>query len=107
MPITVSVKLNLDKVTAEIEARAAALAAKAALDIEAHAKALAPVDTGLLRNSISAVQLSPFHWLVSSPVHYSAFQEYGTSRMAAQPYMTPAVEAIRPIIESEARRIAA
>lgn len=144
MGITVSVKLNLDRVTAEIETRCAALAAKAAQDIEAHAKALAPVDTGLLRNSITALPVDRFHWLITSPVSYAASQEYGsdphwiTSQKAStgrfervdlesvvrdgstsrafsflhpgnppHPYMTPAVEAIRPIIEAEARRIAA
>jgi len=106
LPLTLSIKLRLDQAAAEIQARAAALAAKAALDIEARARELAPVDTGALRNSIQAFEVDRFHWIVTSPVHYSAFQEYGTSRMAAQPYMTPALEAVRPIVEAQARRLA-
>lgn len=105
--ITVSVRLRLDQVEREIRARARAAVAKAALDIEAHAKALAPVDTGLLRNSITAIEITPDHWRVTSPVSYSVYQEYGTSRMAAQPYMTPALEAVRPVLESALRRLTA
>lgn len=107
MSITVTVNLRLDQAEREIRARAQALAAKAALDIEAHAKARAPVDTGLLRNSITAVEVTPDSWLITSPVRYSQFVEFGTSRMAAQPYMLPAVEAVRPILEAGLRRLAA
>lgn len=33
-------------------------------------------------------------------VEYGIYQEFGTSKMAAQPYMTPAVEAIRAKFEN-------
>lgn len=32
-------------------------------------------------------------WVVGSPVHYAGYVEFGTSRMAAQPYLRPATEA--------------
>lgn len=107
MSITVTVNLRLDQAEREIRARVQALAAKAALDIEAHAKARAPVDTGLLRNSITAVEVTPDSWLITSPVRYSVFVNYGTSKMAARPYMEPAVEAVRPMLEAGLRRLAA
>lgn len=104
--ITVTVRLRLDKAEAQIRDRARAAVAKAALDVEAEAKARAPVDTGLLRNSIAASQTGPDSWLVSSPVRYSVFVNYGTSKMAAQPYMEPALAAVMPHLELELRRLA-
>lgn len=31
-------------------------------------------------------------WVVGSPVEYSVYQEFGTSRMPAQPHFRPAIE---------------
>lgn len=36
--------------------------------------------------------LGPATWVVGTPVEYSIYVEFGTSRMAAQPYLRPAVE---------------
>lgn len=104
--ITVSVRTKFPEVTAKIRANAALAIAKGATDIEAHAKALAPVDTGLLRNSIHSEQKGELEWEVESPVHYSVYQEYGTSRMAPQPFMTPASEMVRPKLAEAFRRLA-
>lgn len=63
---------------------------------EAMMKGLAPVDTGRLRDSIrhevqgATVRLGP-----GDEIEYAIFQEFGTSRMAAQPYVRPTVEALR------------
>lgn len=80
--------------------------------IEALAKVKAPVDTGALVSSIytRAKNANPFPRLGEVPVelpqpregevnvgpsvHYGIWQELGTSRMAAQPYLLPAVEQI-------------
>jgi HK97 gp10 family phage protein len=72
------------------------------------AKAIVPVDTGSLRSSIR-LQVRPrptAHSIsygvsaggyVTNPksgkkVNYASFVEYGTRKMAAQPYMRPAIE---------------
>jgi isopropylmalate/homocitrate/citramalate synthase len=34
-------------------------------------------------------------WVVGTTVEYSVYVEFGTSKMAAQPYLRPAVEAAR------------
>lgn len=34
--------------------------------------------------------------VVADGVEYALYQEWGTSKMPAQPFMTPAVEAVRP-----------
>lgn len=63
------------------------------LTAETHAKEECPVDTGRLRNSIThEVQMNDKSVLIGSNVEYAAFVELGTSRMAAQPYLRPAVE---------------
>ena len=72
------------------------------------AKQLAPVDTGFMRNNIHAEEDA-----VISEAPYSAYVEYGTKKMAAQPFMRPAVdegqsEILRvagKVIEEEIRRL--
>lgn len=52
-------------------------------------------DTGVLANNIETVQIGPLHVEVSSNAPYAAALEYGTSRMAARPYMAPAAAKAR------------
>jgi hypothetical protein len=49
------------------------------------------VDTGALRASIYAEMVSTFVALVLVGVAYGVHLEYGTSRMAARPFMWPAL----------------
>lgn len=80
--------------------RAANLALqKAALDVEARAKTLAPVDTGALQNSISRDMVGTGNQArveIGPTVEYGLYQELGTRRMAPQPYLGPALDAIEP-----------
>lgn len=73
---------------------------KSALDVEAQAKLRAPVDTGFLRNSIHTEQSSDLRAEVIVGAEYGLYIEYGTSRMAAQPFLNPAVEFVRPAFEA-------
>ena len=57
---------------------------------EGHAKALCPVDTGRLRNSITHVQLDAHHEAIGTNVEYGRYVELGTSRADAQPFLVPA-----------------
>lgn len=52
-------------------------------------------DTGVLANNIETVQRKPLLVEVSSNAPYSAPLEFGTSRMAARPFMQPARDAKR------------
>ena len=72
------------------------LVLKTAFDLEARAKTKAPVDTGALKNSIGVVEVSGYEADVVVTVDYAAYVEYGTYKMAAQPYLTPAIEEVRP-----------
>jgi HK97 gp10 family phage protein len=58
-----------------------------------------PVDTGALRNSINIRQMQSLLWRVQDgPARdgrlYGIYQELGTYKMAAQPFMIPAVEQV-------------
>lgn len=76
------------------------------------ARQLAPVDTGALRGSIRVEDGA--HALArrvvaggTDGVDYAAYVEYGTSRSAAQPFMTPAKENIdvQAEVAAEVRRL--
>jgi HK97 gp10 family phage protein len=82
----------LDKITAELEPKAEAHIAKTAFDVEADAKIFAPVRYGFLRNSIEAIKKSKFLWWIQDGVDYGIYQELGTYKMRAQPFMLPALE---------------
>lgn len=69
---------------------------KTALDVEGQAKMFVPVDTGVLKNSIDVQMEGDMTAVVAPHTEYAAYVEFGTSRMAAQPYMTPAAEEARP-----------
>ena len=84
---------DLGKASYEVTRKAQLVVAKTAHDIEADAKSLAPVDTGTLRNSISTtIGNGGLSAEIGPTVHYAPYLEYGTRRMAPQPYMGPAAE---------------
>ena len=60
------------------------------LIVEAKAKELCPVDTGLLRASITPVIASWAEAYVGTNTHYAPYVEFGTKRTQAQPFLEPA-----------------
>ena len=70
---------------------AAANILKACLIVEGDAKRICPVDTGRLRSSITH-EVDLFSGKVGSNVEYAAYVELGTVKMAARPYLRPALE---------------
>ncbi|RCK68270.1 HK97 gp10 family phage protein [Desertihabitans brevis] len=80
--------------------------AKTALDIEADAKRLAPVDTGALRNSIGHdLTEDKLGAEVGPTVDYAEYVEFGTSRQAPQPYLHPAADRRLPAFEKALENI--
>jgi len=90
---------ELDRIRAELKPRAQAILADTAHAVEERAKREAPVDTGALRSSINSEQTGDYSWRVKDGVEYGIYQELGTSRMAAHPFLTPAVESMRQKFE--------
>ena len=62
-----------------------------ALEIERDAKLNAPVDTGMLRASITSTG-SGSEYEIGTNIEYAPFVEFGTKYMAAQPFLFPAFE---------------
>lgn len=84
---------------AQVESIVRAALREAAGEVVLIAKALAPVDTGTLRDSIHVEEGEDGGVaIVADPVQdrapdgYAAFVEFGTGRNPAQPFMTPAAE---------------
>lgn len=72
--------------------------ARRAVRVERTAKRLAPVDTGRLRSSINWRLESDARGLVAvigTDVDYAVHQEFGTVKMAAHPFLRPALEAAK------------
>jgi len=53
------------------------------------------VDTGVLKAGISTEPRGRFQWSIVSAAEYSAWVEFGTSRMGSRPYMRPMAEWLR------------
>lgn len=53
-------------------------------------KQLSPVKTGALKQSYGAVPIDSTTVQIGSDMPYARFVEYGTSKMGAQPHLTPA-----------------
>lgn len=75
------------------------------LRIERGAKTGAPVDTGALKNTIFSAQAGSLTYKVTAPQHYAVYVEKGTRKMRAQPFLKPAIDAERPKLISNLRKI--
>lgn len=99
---------KLKKLTPEVEAAAKRGVYKAGLKVEGDAKMLAPVDTGALRGSIQTNQGAGISAAVTTSLEYAPHQEFGTSKMKAQPYLRPALNKnksnAQKIVSSEIRK---
>jgi HK97 gp10 family phage protein len=101
----VTLTTKIPRLRKELRKRAGEIVRKAALDIEAHAKTLAPVDTGALRNSIRMEPTGELSAEVAVGVDYGLYVEMGTVHAPAQPFLTPAVEHARPAFEGALKQL--
>ena len=92
------------EVKSALEHQIALALAKVGFDAENHVKALAPVDTGRLRASITHL-VDDRSVTIGTNVEYAKYQEMGTSRMKAQPFLEPGISnnmsEFREIIRNE------
>lgn len=105
-----SVSINVDELgqliatftdkTEGMDSRTGLVVRKAAFDVERGAKLRAAVDTGYMKNSIhTEIQQNDRRVYASEVIvgaEYGVFVEEGTSRMAPQPFMGPAYDAVLP-----------
>ncbi len=97
MSISISVTRNyLPRIASALAGKVAAVNTKAAFDCIAQARP--PVDTSNLKNDVSVTVATPGDLTAIANWHadYATHVEYGTVRMAAQPYARPASEAVKP-----------
>lgn len=74
--------------------------------LQVRARQLAPVDTGFLRNSIEVLKTGDLSAVVFVGAEYGVYVEFGTRRMRAQPFFTPAADEARRYFENEMRKLA-
>ena len=113
---------ELDRIVANCDKSRDQIIRRLAFEIEGDAKQNAPYDTTALRNSIYTVTANEDNYQQASGaaqekrpgvqtephpkpnegearvgpcVDYAAYQEFGTSKMPAHPYLTPAFEKVR------------
>lgn len=93
---SVDIKIdNTDLAKDELHKAMAVALEAVGLQAEEYAKGLCPVDTGLLRNSITHAVSDDSGGqaaYIGTNVEYAAYVEMGTSRSKAQPYLKPAAE---------------
>jgi HK97 gp10 family phage protein len=84
----------LDRITREIRPKGRKIVNKYGLAIMSSAAQMAPVDTSALRNSIlsESKMTGDLTFTVQDGVEYGVYQEFGTSRMGAAPFLRPAIE---------------
>ena len=90
--VAISVKLDtsqLDKIATGLGGNTNKVLGIVATDVLQGAIGAAPVDTGALRSSLQTENPAQGSWNVHDGVEYGIYQELGTYKMAAHPFMVP------------------
>jgi HK97 gp10 family phage protein len=80
---------ELGEMIEKMPARAEQIIRQVAFRAEGHMKQRAAVDTGAMRDSVFTEIVDNFTAEVGPSVEYAIYQEFGTSRMAAHPFVIP------------------
>lgn len=96
---------RLPEMSAQLRERTSQLVRKTAFDVEARAKAIVPVRTGNLKNSIQTDFENDLTAVVGTAVEYAPYVEFGTSKRPPRPYLAPAAEAVRPAFIAAAKEL--
>lgn len=98
---------NLPEIAAGVGPKIEKAVRAAAFATQSVAQQSAPVDTGNLRGSIRAEAVSPIEYRVVASAEYSVYVELGTHKMAAQPFLDPALRRTFPILMRSLGRLLA
>lgn len=84
----------LDRLIGEAQQKAARIVETYGQQMAGEAAMTAPIKTGALRNSIASESkmTAPLTFTISDGVEYGVWNEFGSSKMAARPFIVPAVE---------------
>lgn len=102
----VAVGADLGRAGAKTTREAESVVQESTQKLEKRAETYAPARTGALRGSIES-RVSGLTGTVSANIRYAEFQEWGTSKMAPQPYAGPALEAVAPEFVAEMEKLGA
>lgn len=97
MQITFSVKTDtrgIEKIIANCDNLTPQIVAAFGQELSGRAKTFAPVDTSFLMNTIDSTMISDTTARIQSQADYDIYQELGTYKMAAHPFLAPALEQI-------------
>ena len=97
MSFSISVTVDtaeLERIAGQLDTKSSEVIRTLGFKAEGYAKTYAPVDTGALRDSIHTIDMQPAWVRVQPEVYYAIYQELGTYKMAAHPFLTPAIEQI-------------
>jgi HK97 gp10 family phage protein len=87
---------ELDRIASKLGTNTRSVIEGLAFEVEARAKAIAPVDTGALRNSIFTEigKTGAVVARVGPSVEYGPYVELGTYKMGARPFLAPALQTV-------------
>ncbi|MFA5150971.1 MAG: hypothetical protein WC554_00280 [Clostridia bacterium] len=97
MQLSFSVKANLfglERIIENCTVVTPQIVAEAGLEVSGYAKVFAPFDTSYLKNTIDSTMISDTTARIQSNADYDVYQELGTYKMAAHPFLSPALEQV-------------
>lgn len=97
--MSLEIKSNIELTFDEIQTLITKGLKTIAPELKDTAKAIVPVRTGNLQRSIGT-EIKGNTLTLGATMDYAPYVEYGTPKMAAQPYLRPAVELNKTFIKS-------
>ena len=97
MRVTFNVSVDtggIEKIIANCDSMPPEIVREFGMEAEGLAKGYAPYDTGALFNSLQSFMVAKTTARIQSDVTYDIYQELGTYKMAAHPFLSPAIEMI-------------
>jgi HK97 gp10 family phage protein len=95
-------RFDATRILKDVEEKAALILKQTANDVFNLSQQFVPVDKGDLKRSGKVEVVSPTKVRIGYTEPHAKYQEYGTSEMPAQPFLTPAMAQAPSILKSYA-----